>query len=195
MRRRWALPLVCGIALSVPGLGPALASDAVWEGLRGGGHVVLIRHAATEPGVGDPPGFRLEDCATQRNLSEAGRAEARRIGAVFRQRGIPVQRVLSSRWCRCLETAQLAFDRVEPWPALDSFFANRSREHEQTRAVRALVAEPFTGGNLILVTHQVNITALTGIVPAPGEIVVLAPKPGGATEIVGRLPPSAFSGN
>jgi phosphohistidine phosphatase SixA len=184
-----------GIVLAVLACGPAAGDESVWETLRAGGQVVLIRHAATEPGLGDPPGFRLEDCATQRNLSEAGRAESRRMGAAFRQRGIPVHRVLSSRWCRCLETARLAFGRVEPWPALDSFFENRSREPEQTRAVRALIAEPFAGGNLILVTHQVNITALTGIVPAMGEIVVLSPQPGGTVRIAGRLGPGAFSGN
>lgn len=184
-----------GITLVLLACGSAAGEESVWEALRAGGQVVLIRHAATEPGIGDPPGFRLEDCATQRNLSETGRAESRRIGAAFRQREIPVHRVLSSRWCRCLETAQLAFGRVEAWPALDSFFENRSREPEQTRAVRALIAEPFAGGNAILVTHQVNITALTGIVPAMGAIVVVAPQPGGTVKIVGRLGPGTFSGN
>lgn len=75
---------------------------------------MVIWHAATEPRIGDPPGFQLDDCATQRNLSEAGREEARRIGAAFRARGIPIGRVLSRRWCRCLETAGLAFGTVGP---------------------------------------------------------------------------------
>jgi len=155
----------------------------------------MLRHASTEPGLGDPPGFRLDDCATQRNLSEAGRAEARRIGAAFVRRAVPVARVLSSRWCRCVETARLAFGRVEAWSPLDSFFDDRSREPQQTRAVRTLIAEPFTGGNLILVTHQVNITALTGIVPGTGEMVVLSPEPGGRFTIVGRLGPADLSDN
>ena len=184
---------VFALVLAVLRLSPAGAEDPVWDALRGGGLVVLIRHATTEPGLGDPPGFRVEDCATQRNLSEAGRAEARLIGAAFRQRGIPVHRVLSSRWCRCLETGQLAFGRAEPWLALDSFFDDRSREPEQTRTVRALIAEPLAVGNLVLVTHQVNITALTGIVPAMGEIVVISPQPGETVKIAGRLGPSAFS--
>ena len=183
----------CGIGLVLSAIGPVAAEETLWDLLRGGGQVVLIRHATTEPGLGNPPGFRVEDCATQRNLSEAGRAEARLIGAAFRQRGIPVHRVLSSRWCRCLETGQLAFGRAEPWLALDSFFDDRSREPEQTRTVRALIAEPLAVGNLVLVTHQVNITALTGIVPAMGEIVVISPQPGETVKIAGRLGPSAFS--
>ena len=193
MRWRVIVLSVLAVVLAVLGPSPARAEDAVWEALRGGGKIVLLRHASTEPGLGDPPGFRLDDCATQRNLSEAGRAEARRIGAAFVRRAVPVARVLSSRWCRCVETARLAFGRVEPWSPLDSFFDDRSREPQQTRAVLTLIAAPFTGGNLILVTHQVNITALTGIVPAMGEMVVLSPEPGGKFRIVGRLGPADFS--
>jgi phosphohistidine phosphatase SixA len=192
---RWRVVGFAGlvVVLVLLGLGSARAAEPVWDALRSGGKIVIFRHASTEPGLGDPPGFRLDDCATQRNLSEAGRAEARRIGAAFVLRAIPVARVLSSRWCRCVETARLAFGRVEPWASLDSFFDDRSRESQQTRAVRALIAEPLTGGNLILVTHQVNITALTGIGPAMGEMVVLSPEPGENFRIAGRLGPADFS--
>jgi phosphohistidine phosphatase SixA len=162
--------------------------DAVWARLRAAGHVVLIRHA-TAPGVGDPAGFRLDDCATQRNLSEAGRDEARRLGAAFAARGVPVGRVLSSRWCRCLETARLAFGRAEPWPPLDSFFGDRGREAAQTEAVRRLASERPVAGNTILVTHQVNITALAGGFPASGEMIVLAPRGEGRFAVVGAIPP------
>jgi len=193
MRWRVIVLSVLAVVLAVLGPSTARAEESVWGALRGGGKIVILRHASTEPGLGDPPGFRLDDCATQRNLSEAGRAEARRIGAAFVRRAVPVARVLSSRWCRCVETARLAFGRVEPWSPLDSFFDDRSREPQQTRAVLTLIAEPFTGGNLILVTHQVNITALTGIVPAMGEMVVLSPEPGGKFRIVGRLGPADFS--
>ena len=194
---RWRVVGFAGlvVVLVLLGLGSARAAEPVWDVLRGGGQIVMLRHASTEPGLGDPPGFRLDDCATQRNLSEAGRAEARRIGAAFLRRAVPVARVLSSRWCRCVETARLAFGRVEPWASLDSFFDDRSREPQQTRAVRALIAEPLTGGNLILVTHQVNITALTGIAPAMGEMVVLSPEPRGSFKIVGRLGSADVSGN
>ena len=193
MRWRVVGLAVLAVPLAMPVLRPASAAEPVWDALRSGGKIVILRHASTEPGLGDPPGFRLDDCATQRNLSEAGRTEARRIGAAFVLRAIPVARVLSSRWCRCVETARLAFGRVEPWASLDSFFDDRSRESQQTRALRALIAEPLTGGNLILVTHQVNITALTGIAPAMGEMVVLSPEPGENFRIAGRLGPADFS--
>jgi broad specificity phosphatase PhoE len=153
-----------------------------------------MRHAVTTPGVGDPPGFRLEDCATQRNLTEAGRDEARRVGAAFRERGVPVGGVRSSRWCRCLETARIAFGRVEPWRAarqlLDSIFDDRSQEPERTRAVRALAGTRPARGNFVLVTHAVNIRALAGISPAPAELVVLTPDGGGRFRVAGRLAPS-----
>ena len=173
----------------VPG---APGGDALWDLLRDGGQVVVMRHATTTPGTGDPPGFRLDDCATQRNLTDGGRGEARRVGAAFRAHGIAVAGVRSSRWCRCLETARLAFGRVEPWPPLDSIFEDRSGEPEQTRAVRAVAGERPDGGNLILVTHGANILALTGILPAPGEFVVLTPEGGGRFHVAGRLAPAAL---
>jgi len=187
---RLTVVALAALLLALPAV--AGASDALWELLRGGGSVVLIRHTTTTPGVGDPPGFRLDDCATQRNLTEAGRAEARRIGAAFRARGIPVGRVLSSRWCRCLETARLAFGRAEPWPSLHSLFEDRSREPERTRAVRQLAGERPGGGNLVLVTHGANILPVTGIHPAQGELVVLTPEGGGRFRVAGRLPPAAL---
>jgi phosphohistidine phosphatase SixA len=185
--------LFVGAALAVPTA--AADSETLWALLREGGQVVVIRHASTDPGVGDPPGFRLDDCATQRNLSAAGREEARRIGEAFRARGIPVDQVLSSRWCRCMETARLAFGRVEPWQPLDSVFGDRSREPQQTRAVRARVSEPPAAGNLILVSHGVNIAALTRVYPAQGEMVVLTPQGNGGFRVAGRLAPAAASGN
>jgi broad specificity phosphatase PhoE len=166
-------------------------ADDLWRLLARGEHVVVIRHASTEEGVGDPPGFRLGQCSTQRNLSEQGREEARRLGDAFRARGVPVGRVLSSRWCRCIDTARLAFGRAEEWAPLDSVFDDRSREPEQTAAVRRLVAERPADGNLVLVTHRVNITALTGIAPAPGELVVLLPRGDGTFTVTGRMSATA----
>src|SRR3972149_4828966 len=101
----------------------------------------------------------------------------------------PAGGVPAGRWCRSRETARLAFGKVEPWPALDSFFRDRSREPAQTAAVRARAAERPGAGNLILGTHQVNITALTGVFPAQGEVVVLTPQGNGTFRIAGRLPP------
>jgi len=192
-RARRAPALLGALALTLGLAAPtgAGADEALWERLRGGGQVVLIRHASTEPGLGDPPGFRLDDCATQRNLSDAGREEARRIGEAFRARGVPVGRVLSSPWCRCLETAHLAFGRAEPWEALRSLYDEPDRERERTEVVRALIAAGVGPDNLVLVTHNFNIRALTGIGPASGELVVVTPEPAALT-VAGRLPPSAL---
>lgn len=182
------IALALTILLALAGALPASASEAAWQALREGGAVALFRHARA-PGTGDPPGFRLEDCATQRNLSAEGREQARGIGEQFRARGIPVARVLSSRWCRSLDTARLAFgSQVEPFPPLDSFFSERDGREAQTRAVRELVEGWRSDGVLALVTHQVNITALTGIFPAEGEAVVLRPRAGAGFDIVGRIP-------
>ena len=170
----------------------AAADEALWSLLRGGGQILLMRHATTTPGVGDPAGFRLGECSTQRNLTDAGRDEARRVGAAFRSRTVPVGRVLSSHWCRCLETARLAFGRAEPWEPLDSVFEDRAREPERTRAVRRVAGERPADGNLILVTHGANIAALTGINPAPGEFLVLSAEPGGQFRVRGRLAPAAL---
>jgi phosphohistidine phosphatase SixA len=176
-RRGWLLLLTA----CLPAI--ASASPELLSRLRGGGLVILLRHA-TAPGTGDPPSFRLDDCATQRNLSEAGRAQARAIGAAIRREGVPIGRVLSSRWCRCLDTARLLdIGPVVPFPPLDSFFGEPQRQDEQTQVVRAGIRSWRGPGNQMLVTHQVNITALSGIYPASGEAVVL--EPSGA--IMGRF--------
>lgn len=135
--------------------------------------VLLLRHAQTEPGIGDPPGYVLARCSTQRNLSAAGRAQSERLGAALRARGLAPQRVLSSRWCRCLDTARLAFGRVEPWAPLDSFFDDRARADAQTAQLREALAQLPAGRVEAWVTHQVNITALTGSGVAMGEVLLL----------------------
>jgi broad specificity phosphatase PhoE len=163
------------------------ASEDAWQALQQGGTIALIRHARA-PGTGDPANFRLEDCATQRNLSAEGRRQAQAIGEAFRARRIPVERVLSSRWCRALDTATLAFGaQTEPFPPLDSFFSGREQEPAQTQAVRRTVQDWRSSGVLVLVTHQVNITALTDVFPGEGEMLVLRPKLGVGFDLVGRI--------
>jgi phosphohistidine phosphatase SixA len=165
---------------------PASASEEAWRALRQGGAVALIRHAHA-PGTGDPAGFQLEDCTTQRNLSETGRNQAKRLGARFAAEGVHVARVLSSRWCRALDTARLAFGSFEAASALDSFFGDRQIGLSQTSAARQLVTDwLYREGALVLVTHQVNITALTGVSPREGEVVVLVPRAAGF-EVIGRI--------
>jgi phosphohistidine phosphatase SixA len=131
----------------------------------------------------------LGDCSTQRNLSAQGRTQAKQIGAEFRNRNIKVARVLSSQWCRCLETAKLInLGKVEPFPALNSFFSDSSKEAGQTAAIRKLIVDNRnTKGAIIMVTHQVNITAITDIVPQSGEAVILKGSPQGKIQIVGRI--------
>jgi phosphohistidine phosphatase SixA len=154
----------------------------------------MMRHAEA-PGVGDPAGFRLGDCSTQRNLSADGRSQATAIGEAFRRRQIRVVKVQSSQWCRCLETARLLnLGSVEPVPALNSFFRDASTEAQQTMAVRQwIVNNRTTRGVTILVTHQVNITALTGIFPRLGEAVVLKADLTGRIAVAGRLNPSGIN--
>ena len=151
------------------------------------GAVALMRHA-TAPGTGDPPGFRVDDCSTQRNLSAAGLAEAARIGAALRAAGVAFSDVWTSKWCRCRDTAVLPdLGPVTARPFLNSFFGDRSSRDAQTRDTLAAVAALPPGARPIVVTHQVNITALTGIVPASGEIVVAEPDGAGGLRVTARL--------
>jgi broad specificity phosphatase PhoE len=161
---------------------PALADERLWSLLKAGGQVVLIRHTVTTPGAGDPPGMRLDDCSTQRNLTDAGRVHARRIGEAFRSRGIPVERVLSSPWCRCLETARLAFGQAEVSEALSNLFGRPENRERQVKQIQALVATKPAKGNLVLVTHGSTIQALTGVSPGTGEMVLFS---GG--QVLGRI--------
>jgi phosphohistidine phosphatase SixA len=167
---------------------PARAAADPWQAAREGRAAILLRHAIA-PGTGDPPGFRPGDCATQRTLSEAGRAQARAIGAALRARGIDQARVLSSAWCRARETAELlGLGPVGHAPALDSFFADRAAGPARTEALRGLLAAWAGPGTLVLVTHQVNITALTGVFPASGEaLLVYTGARAGAVAL--RVPP------
>jgi broad specificity phosphatase PhoE len=175
--------------LTLAALSQAAAEAAVWEALRRGGQVVLVRHGLTTPGVGDPAGFRLEDCATQRNLIEAGRDDARALGAAFRSRGIAVARVLSSPWCRCIETARIAFGGAEIWRPLDNLFGRPENREAQVAALRAFVGERRNGGNIVLVSHGSTILALTGVSLGTAEIVVVSPQGDGRFAVVGRWAP------
>ena len=148
----------------------ARADEEIWQRLKQGAHVVLVRHAVTTAGAGDPPGMRLEDCSTQRNLSAQGRRQAEQ----WRKRAIPLERVLASPWCRCLETARLAFGKTEVSDALSNLFGRPENRERQVRELRALVDKHAGKGNLVLVTHGSTIAALTGINPATGEMVILA---------------------
>lgn len=184
MRRRALLASLA--AAWLPGV--RAADDSAWSALQGGGAVLLLRHAATEPGIGDPPGFRIEDCATQRNLSAAGREQAQRLGRDLAARGVRFDAVYSSRWCRCRDTARLAFPGlpVQWLPALDSFFDERERGPAQTADLRAWLARLPAGRTVSLVTHMVNIAELAGAGVGMGEGIVLR-RGGSGWERAGRL--------
>lgn len=152
------------------------------------GHVLLMRHA-NAPGVGDPSGMKLADCTTQRNLDARGRAQAEQLGGRLRAAGITDVRVLTSQWCRCRDTARLlAVGPVEDLPALNSFFEEPEAKDGRIAALREFLDElPRDGRPVVLVTHQVTVTALTGYFPASGEGLVLKLKPGGGFDRVAEL--------
>ena len=152
------------------------------------GQVLVLRHASTDPGVGDPEGFRLDRCSTQRNLSPDGRAQALAIGRRLRAQGWVPREIRSSRWCRCLDTASHIAEglgaslRPQPWPALDSFFGARDSQAAQTALLRERLAASAGAGFELWVTHQVNITALTGHPTAMGEGLWLTASARGAID-------------
>ncbi len=159
-----------------------------WAALQDGS-IVLFRHASA-PGGGDPPGMKLGDCRTQRNLDAAGRVQAKRIGEQFRARGVKVGAVLTSQWCRTRETAELAFPgQVREDASFNSFFGDASREPTQLAEARATLSRWRGPGMLVVVTHQVNITPLTGVFPASGEGTIVRPKAEGGIEVLGRIQP------
>jgi phosphohistidine phosphatase SixA len=163
--------------------------EQLWAAIRNGEAFVMLRHA-TAPGTGDPDGFRIDHCTTQRNLSDEGRAQARAIGAKFRANGLLEAELRSSAWCRCLETARLLeIGPVEPLAPLNSFFEDRAGGPAQTKDLLEWLNKRTDRRPLVLVTHQVNITALTGFTPRSGEAVVARVKADGSVEKLGVIPP------
>lgn len=191
MKPLLALSIAAVLALSVPrGLAAGADDEEVWNLLRSGGQVVLMRHTVTPPGVGDPPGMRIDDCSTQRNLTDEGRRHAKAIGEVVRARGIQFERVLSSPMCRCLETARLAFGRAEIVNATVNPHAGIEDKPREVREMRALATEKRRGGNVILVSHGTTINGVTGLNVEPGEMIVVTPQGDGHFELRGRLKPA-----
>jgi len=195
MKRRFflrAVPLAVAGATVLPAR--AAIEPALLAQLRRGGHVILMRHAETVPGVGDPAGFTLDQCGTQRNLSAEGRKDAVRIGAAFVRHAIPVDRVRSSRWCRCLDTATLAFGRAMAEPLLDSMFQeDPAASARKLRMTRAWLGTLRPEGNVVLVTHDVNIRALVGHYVEQGGMVVTTARLGGALRVDGVVTLAALA--
>jgi len=151
-----------------------LFSSSIWEEAREGNKVILIRHALA-PGGGDPAGFKINDCNTQRNLNKVGINQSKKIGKIFRDNKIPIDIVLSSEWCRCKDTAFYAFGRFKEFSALNSTFSNPyiKNETKQIKEIKKYLKNwDGKGKNLILVTHYSIITAITDAVPGSGAIVI-----------------------
>lgn len=180
------MAIVLGLAFSA-GRVEAESREALWDALRSGDHLALLRHAVA-PGIGDPAEFKIGDCSTQRNLSQQGRIQAKEIGEEFRANGIPVARVYSSQWCRCLDTATLLqLGTVQELPSLNSFFRKTENREPQTQELMAWTAMQDLDDVTVLVTHQVNITALTGVYPGSGELVIVKFSNDDGLKVIGTI--------
>jgi len=184
---QWLGGLMLTLGVLLPALVAASENDFATR-LQQGGHVLMLRHAHA-PGFGDPSGFKLDDCTTQRNLDASGRAQAAAIGDWLRRQGVRGAQVYSSQWCRNLETARLLnLGPVTPLPALNSFF---EREQDRVGILVALNAffarQPVDAPLLILVTHFVNIQAIAGSGVGSGEGMLLQLQAGEAPRVVGRV--------
>jgi phosphohistidine phosphatase SixA len=181
---RWLKPtslLLACLSLLLSGAQPARAG--LLDDLTDGQHVLLMRHADA-PGIGDPPGYRLDQCSTQRNLGEVGRQQSVLIGRWLTAQGVSTPKIFSSAWCRCMDTAGLlALGAVSVESSLNSFFDDMSLANPQTAALQRFITaslKTHPKQPLILVTHHVNIQALTGRAVSVGDIVLVRVKPDGS---------------
>lgn len=164
--------LLFGLATSVGAQElPRLSFAQAAVRLNSHGFMLMMRHAQTDAGVGDPENFKLGECSTQRNLSPEGREQAGRVGKAFSQAGIRFDMVRSSQWCRTRETARLAFAANEEWPALNSSFRNRAEQDGRSKQIIEFARAMNKAHNVMLVTHQIAITSLAGGWVESGEIV------------------------
>ena len=150
------------------------ANEINWKPAQDGNKIILIRHALA-PGGGDPVGFKIHDCETQRNLSQLGINQSKRIGKLLKNNKVPIDQVLSSQWCRCKDTAKFAFKKFKEFSALNSTFQSPYDKNElsQLNKIKNFVKKWDGGGkNLILVTHYSVITAITNAAPRSGEMII-----------------------
>ena len=192
MRRAIVFSLLALPLLGVPAWATAevsLSSAEATRLLKAGGVALLLRHGQTEAGVGDPPGFTLDDCKSQRNLSSDGRAQVQAMADRAKRSGIRFARVYTSQWCRCRDTARLlaeSRDLPRDWPVLNSQFVGNPTIADANQQIVTMLRTSPTNESWLLVTHQVNIAALTGISPASGEGVLVRVTTSGLT-VLGRV--------
>ena len=150
------------------------SSEPNWKPAQEGNKIILIRHSLA-PGGGDPVGFKVDDCKTQRNLNQTGINQSKKIGKLFKKNKVPIDQVLSSQWCRCKDTARFAFGDFKEFTALNSTFQSpyNKNESKQLKELYEFINQwEGDGKNLVLVTHYSIITAVTNAVPNSGEIVI-----------------------
>ena len=193
MLRRATLAAILALApIAIASAQTADTIEKAWSALAGDGVVLIVRHAIA-PGSSDPPGFRLEDCATQRNLSAEGRAQAERLGAVLRSRGVRITKVMSSPWCRTIDTARLmGFIDIEVNDALWNLVHNPPDRDEKVARARSLIRNWRGPGVLMLLTHGSTAQAVTGAsYTREGGSLVVQPDPEAplGMRVVGPLPP------
>ena len=181
-RRDWLQNISACSALALLQALHARAATDLPALLRAGGCAVVVRHTQTVAGIGDPPNFNLDQCNTQRNLNDEGREQAKRMGQWFKTNGLQPRSVQTSAWCRCKHTAELAFGKYAVLPALNSFFEDRSSQEAQSKALRARLGSLVAGQFEVWVTHQVNISALTGEGTSMGEALIVSNK----SRVLGR---------
>jgi phosphohistidine phosphatase SixA len=187
-----AIQFALFIAFMLAG-GAANAADdsaSAWTALRADGYVALIRHASAPGPAGDPADYKLDDCTTQRNLSEQGREQARSLGERFRSQRAKVGKIVSSQWCRCRQTAELMnMGPVEVAPTFNNAFVLNAMRDELTAGARATIAAWRGPGTLVVVTHGQNIMAMLGVHPREGEVIVVVPDPASENKmrLIGRI--------
>jgi len=191
--KRFSLAIITALLISSLGQSAMANEEAIWDKLQGTnpkGYVLLLRHTIA-PGVGDPENFKLNDCSTQRNLSQLGRADAKAVGDWLKRRDIKISRVESSRWCRAKETAQLlGIGKVRLNSNLDSLFesADPAKAIQTVRVKKLIVDWRNKSGLLVLVGHFVNIGAVAGVGVGSGEGVLVKADSKGKITVVGLTP-------
>jgi len=191
--KRFNLAIITALLISLLGQSAMANELAIWDKLQGTnpkGYVLLLRHTIA-PGVGDPENFKLNDCSTQRNLSQLGREDAKAVGDWLKRRDIKISRVESSRWCRAKETAQLlGIGRVRLNANLDSLFESQDPANaiQTVRVKKQIVDWRNKSGLLVLVGHFVNIGAVAGVGVRSGEGVLVKADSKGKITVVGLTP-------
>ena len=161
------------IIISLTFSNQVFSEDKILESLKEGSKIIFIRHAYA-PGGGDPQNFNINDCSTQRNLSDKGINQSKLIGEFFKTNKIKIDKVLSSEWCRCKDTAKFAFNDFETFDALNSFFSAKfaKNEKKQIRDLKKFINKWESSKNLVLVTHYVVISSMLNVATSSGEIVI-----------------------